>query len=529
MTSGSPDDRRDAARCAESPPVICPESGEHLQPRELEPIGVIDIGSNSVRLVVYEGPVRAPAPLFNEKVLCGLGRSVATTGRLGDEGVDRALAALRRFGAIARVLGVKNLWAIATAAVRDAADGPAFIARGEQECGCRIQILSGEREAELAAHGIHMGFVNPDGVVADLGGGSLELIDLVGAGLRNAVTLPLGGLRLIDTTGNRLERAIETVDAELARVDWLPNGRGRTFYAVGGTWRALAKLHMTVNNYPLRVMHGYQIPAREIADFCEDVRKGRKVDGLDGIAKARREVLPFGALAMERVLKKMEPKTVVFSVFGIREGLLYSLLSEHERAKDPLLGFCEDYAKLRSRSLAHAYELCSWTDALFADGGLKENVDERRLRHAACLLSDIGWRAHPDYRGEQSLNVIAHAALAGVDHPGRLFLALTIYFRHVGDDDEGGEGEELSDRMRRAIDKRAMKRARLLGAAIRAAHMLSIGRAGVIDETRLRIDKDKLVLELPQAHAALDGERFRRRFEALAVLTDRKAEVRMVA
>jgi exopolyphosphatase / guanosine-5'-triphosphate,3'-diphosphate pyrophosphatase len=527
MTTGSPDDRRDAARRVEPPLVIHAGTGERWVSRELEPIGVIDIGSNSVRLVVYEGAVRAPAPLFNEKVLCGLGRSVATTGRLGDDGIDRALAALRRFGAVARVLGVKNLWAIATAAVRDAADGPAFIARGEEACGCRIQILSGEREAELAAHGIHMGFVNPDGVVADLGGGSLELIDLVGDGLRNAVTLPLGGLRLIDTTGNKLDRAIETVDAELARVEWLQNGRGRTFYAVGGTWRALAKLHMTVNNYPLRVMHGYQIPAREIADFCEDVRKGRKVDGLDGISKARREVLPFGALALERVLKKMEPKSVVFSVFGIREGLLYSLLSDHERAKDPLLGFCEDYARLRSRSLAHAYELCSWTDALFGDGGLKESAEERRLRHAACLLSDIGWRAHPDYRGEQSLNVVAHAALAGVDHPGRLFLALTIYFRHVGDDDEGGE--ELSDRMRRAIDKRAMKRARLLGAAIRAAHMLSIGRPGVIDETRLRIGKDTLVLELPGAHAALDGERFRRRFEALALLTDRKAEVRMVA
>jgi exopolyphosphatase / guanosine-5'-triphosphate,3'-diphosphate pyrophosphatase len=511
-----------------------PYVGLRQHPRELEPIGVIDIGSNSVRLVVYEGAVRAPAPLFNEKVLCGLGRSVATTGRLGDEGVARALAALSRFGAVARVLGVKNLWALATAAVRDAADGPAFIARGEAACDCRIQVLSGEREAELAAQGIHMGFTNPDGIAADLGGGSLELIDIVGAGLRNAVTLPLGGLRLIDTTGNKLERAIETVDAELARVGWLQSGRGRTFYAVGGTWRALAKLHMVANNYPqrvvvgdpLRVMHGYQIPAREAADFCEDVRKGRKVEGLEAISKARREVLPFGALTLERLLKKMEPKTVMFSVFGIREGLLYSLLSEHERSKDPLMGFCEEYARLRSRSVAHAYELCQWSDALFADGGLKETPEERRLRHAACLLSDIGWRAHPDYRGEQSLNVIAHAALAGVDHPGRLFLALTIYFRHVGDDDEGGEN--LSDRMRRAIDKRAMKRARLVGTAIRAAHMLSIGRAGIIDETRLRIDKDKLVLELPRAHAMLDGERFRRRFDALATLADRKAEVRIV-
>jgi exopolyphosphatase / guanosine-5'-triphosphate,3'-diphosphate pyrophosphatase len=245
---------------------------------------------------------------------------------------------------------------------------------------------------------------------------------------------------------------------------------------------------------------------------------------------------------MERVLKKVEPKSVVFSVFGIREGLLFSLLSDYERRKDPLLGFCEEYARLRSRSLVHAHELCAWTDTLFTDSGpgnspgsgpggnagagLKESPEERRLRHAACLLSDIGWRAHPDYRGEQSLNVVAHAALAGVDHPGRLFLAMTIYFRHVGADDEGGV--HLSDRMRRAIDKRSMKRARLVGAAIRAAHMLSIGRAGVIDETRMRLEGDRLVLEIPRAHASLDGERFRRRFDALAALVDRKADVRIV-
>jgi exopolyphosphatase / guanosine-5'-triphosphate,3'-diphosphate pyrophosphatase len=536
MTDGKPDDQGAALN-----QVLATLTGTHLlaasadRPnfgsRDLEPIGVIDIGSNSVRLVVYEGAVRAPAPVFNEKVLCGLGRSVASTGRLGDEGIERALSALRRFGAVARVLGVKNLWAIATAAVRDAADGAAFIARGEEACGTRIQVLSGEREAELAAQGIRMGFTHPDGVAGDLGGGSLELIDIHATGgqdtgVRNAVTLPLGGLRLIDTTGNRLDQALAVIDAEIARIDWLQNGRGRKFYAVGGTWRALAKLHMDVNNYPLRVMQGYQIPAREIADFCEDVRKGRKLHGLEDISKPRREVLPYGALVMERLLRKMEPKSVVFSVFGIREGLLFSLLSDYERAKDPLLGFCEEYARLRSRSLPHAHELCVWTDALFAESGLKESAEERRLRHAACLLSDIGWRAHPDYRGEQSLNVVAHAALAGVDHPGRLFLALTIYFRHVGINDDAGA--QLSDRMRRTIDKRAMKRARLLGAAIRAAHMLSIGRAGVIDETRLSFEKDKLVLELPRAHAALDGERFRRRFETLAAMLDRKPDVRIV-
>jgi exopolyphosphatase / guanosine-5'-triphosphate,3'-diphosphate pyrophosphatase len=495
---------------------------------ELDPLGVIDIGSNSVRLVVYEGAVRAPAPLFNEKVLCGLGRSVATTGHLGHEAVERALAALRRFRAIADILQVKSLRAVATAAVREAEDGVDFIMRGEEACGTKIEVLSGEKEAELAAHGIMMGFLNADGFAADLGGGSLELIDIAHGSLAEATTMPLGGLRLIDTTGGRLEKAADVVDQHLAGVPWLPKGRGRTFYAVGGTWRSLARMHMEQTGYPLRVMHGYALPTAEAIAFCAALRKTKKLallPGIEEVSRARREVLPYGALVLERLLEQIGPEQVVFSVFGIREGLLYSLLPPQERAKDPLLSFCEDYARLRSRSVEHAHELIAWTDALFAPPGPKETSEERRLRQAACLISDIGWRAHPDYRGEQSLNVLAHAALGGIDHQGRIFLALAVYFRHTGPGET--EGDELSERLKAVAGKRAQKRARIIGAAIRTAHMISVGMPGVIRDTPLSYDGDRLVLTLPKARAALDGERLRRRFETLAQLVGRQPEIRV--
>lgn len=493
----------------------------------LEPLGVIDIGSNSVRLVIYEGAVRAPTPLFNEKVLCGLGRSVATTGHLGDESVARALAALRRFRAIARVLGVKHLRVVATAAVRDAIDGQDFIARGEEVCGCPIQVLSGEREAELAAQGILMGFGDVLGVAGDLGGGSLELIDLAGPRPKQAATLPLGGLRLLDLTGNRLDDAQAFADQQIGRLDWLNAARGRTFYAVGGTWRALARLHMEDRDYPLRVMQGYAIPTREAMDLCEALRRGKKLKGFDDIARARREVLPLGGLVMERLLRRLEPDKVVFSVFGIREGLLFSLLSEHERKKDPLLSFCADFARLRSRSAQHGFELASWTDAIFTPPGPAETAEERRLRHAACIISDIGWRAHPDYRGEQSLNLIANSALTGIDHPGRLFLAMSVYFRHVG----GGSAapDELSSRIKKLMDKQSLRRALILGSALRAAHMLSVGMPGIIDETPLSYEGGRLVLSIPPAYASLDGERLRRRFETLAGLLDMSGVVRFTA
>ncbi len=501
--------------------------GAHGRDAEMEPIGIIDIGSNSVRLVVYEGAVRAPTPLFNEKVLCGLGRSVASSGSLGGEAVDRALLALTRFKAIARVLGVKNLKAIATAAVREAKNGADFIRRGEKAAGCAIEVLSGEKEARLAAQGIMMGFVDADGIASDLGGGSLELIDLAGDKLRQAATLPLGGLRLIDTTGDKLEKAVEVIDEALAGLPWLQQGRGRTFYAVGGTWRALAKLHMEHTKYPLRVMHGYQVTCKDALEFSEAVRRAKKsqtLPGINDIARARREVLPYGALVLERLLRHMKPRDVVFSVFGIREGLIYSLLTAHERRRDPLLSFCEDYAALRSRSVDHAHELCRWTDQIFTEPELEETPDERRLRHAACLLSDVGWRGHPDYRGEQSLNTIAHAGLSGVDHAGRVFLALSVFHRH---ETAEKDADVLSARLRMMVGKRIQRRARIVGAAVRTAHMMSIGMAGVIDETSLTYDGGAMILTIPKAYAGLDGERLRRRFEVLANLAGKTSEVRI--
>lgn len=491
------------------------------------PLAVIDIGSNSVRLVVYEGASRSPAVMFNEKVLCGLGRNVATTGRLGDEAKERAIRALARFRAIAGVFKVKSVQAFATAAAREAENGAQFIAEGQKACGAPIRVLTGEEEARLAAQGIVMGITDPDGIVGDLGGGSLELIDLCDRDLRQATTLPLGGLRLIDTTGNKLDRAISVIDEQLDRVDWLDKGRGRTFYAVGGTWRAIAAMHMAEIDYPLHVMHGYAVPTADMIAYAGMIRRAKKLTSLRGISeisKARREVLPFGAAVLERLLMRLQPEKVQISVFGAREGFIYSLLPEREKAKDPLLSFCRDYAKLRSRSAAHAQELCTWTDALFSGPGFEETPEERRQRYAACLLSDIGWRAHPDYRGEQSLNVVAHAALSGIDHPGRIFLALAVYFRHSGQ--VAASSDELSGRLKAAASRRSLRRARVLGAAIRVAHMLSAGMPGIVYDIPLSYDGQSLVLSIPRAHASLDGERLRRRFSTLAELVMCKPEVR---
>jgi exopolyphosphatase/guanosine-5'-triphosphate,3'-diphosphate pyrophosphatase len=484
------------------------------------PVAVIDIGSNSVRLVIYEGLTRAPTPIFNEKVLAGLGRQVQTTGLLAPEAIETALAALRRFRTLCDVLEVGKVWAIATAACRDAENGDAFIAAAGRICRTDIAVLSGRREARLTALGVVSGIYRPDGIVGDLGGGSLELVDVRGDRVRKGLTLPLGGLALRDVAGNSVKKAEKLVRESLAGLDILKQGHGRSFYAVGGTWRALARLHMWQTGYPFHVMHNYRIPAREALEFARLVHRvdTETLSKIEVVNAARRPLLAYAALVLEQLVRKLEPRDVVVSVLGVREGLLYELLEKRERAADPLLSAAADLNLLRARSPRHAEELIAWTDRFIASSGLEETAGEKRLRHTACLLGDIGWRAHPDYRGEQSMNIIAHGAFTAIDHPGRAYLALSVFFRHVGLNEE-----ELSPRLRELATPAMLDRARVLGAAMRVAYIMTAGHDGVLPHTPMKVKRGKVMLHLPGRFAGLAGDRLAGRLRSLARLVGRDA------
>ncbi|HZN27919.1 MAG TPA: exopolyphosphatase [Xanthobacteraceae bacterium] len=483
------------------------------------PIAVIDIGSNSVRLVVYEGLTRSPTPIFNEKVLCGLGREVQTTGLLAADAVDKALSALRRFRALCDRMEVAQLWSIATAAARDASNGKSFVAEAERICGCKIDVLSGKREAELSALGVVSGFHRPDGIVGDLGGGSLELTEVHGHRIKGGVTLPLGGLALQDVSAKSIKKAERIVKKALDDARLLEGGAGRTFYAIGGTWRALSRLHMWQTGYPLHVMHGYRLPAKEASDFSSLVHRvdPEMLSQIEVVTDARRPLLAYAALVLEYLVRMARPKDVVISALGVREGLLYSMLDPKEREKDPLIAAASELNLLRSRSPAHGEELTAWTDRFLASSGIEETADERRLRHAACLLADIGWRAHPDYRGEQSLNIIANAAFVAIDHPGRAYIALAVFFRHVGLVDE-----ELSPRLRELASTRVLDRARVLGAALRVAYLVSASMPGVLPKTPMLVERGRLVLRFDNGLKALAGERVFIRLRQLARLVGRE-------
>jgi exopolyphosphatase/guanosine-5'-triphosphate,3'-diphosphate pyrophosphatase len=486
------------------------------------PLAVIDIGSNSVRLVVYERLTRSPTPLFNEKVLCGLATVVAAEGRITKAAAERVFAALRRFRALCDEMEVGELFVLATAAARNARNGAEFIAETGAICGCEVHLLSGREEAEMSALGVVSGIHDPRGVVGDLGGGSLELVEVAGERIGMGVSLPLGGLVLQSAAHDSVKAATALVRSTLTKAPPLKRLAGQTFYAVGGTWRALARLHMAETKYPLRVMHGYTLSADEARAFAAKIAalSTPELANLSGVSSGRRPLLAYGAVVLEQIMRIGKPRQVMLSALGVREGHLFQMLDRDARRADPLVSAAEELGFLRARSPRHDYELVTWTDRLFDSLALNESDAERRLRHAACHLADIGWRAHPDYRGEQSFDLIANAAFIGVDHPGRAYLALAIYFRH-----EGSREGLIPPGLRDIAGERLVALARILGASFRVAYLLSGGISGVLPRIALVARSRAVVLGFPRDLDALASERVAGRLKQLGKLVDRDAVV----
>ncbi|MFK7901777.1 MAG: exopolyphosphatase, partial [Nitratireductor sp.] len=365
--------------------------------KERSPIAVIDIGSNSVRQVVYEGLTRAPSVLFNEKVLAGLGKGMVSSGKLDEVAVERALNAIKRFIALGKQLKVSRTHVIATAAARDAKNGPQFIAQVEALTGLKVEVLTGAKEAKYSALGVKSGFYKPNGIVGDMGGGSLELVGINGK-IKKGITLPLGGIRLAEAAEGSQQTAIKIANKALKQAEVVWPSKQKTFYAIGGTWRSLGHLHIAHTNYTLSSVHEYQISANEMIEFCEYIiQKGvADISGINAVSKNRRDLLPMGAIVMHATLKSLKADTVAFSSLGVREGVMHALLSKSEQKKDALLDAALDLSTLRSRTPKHCLELSDWTTNAFKVIGIKESAEEKRFRTASCYLTDIAWRAHSD-------------------------------------------------------------------------------------------------------------------------------------
>jgi exopolyphosphatase/guanosine-5'-triphosphate,3'-diphosphate pyrophosphatase len=479
-------------------------------------IAVIDIGSNSIRLVVYDGLSRAPIALVNEKVYAELGKTVGETGRLNPDGIAQAFETLTRFSRLIQAMKVGSCHVVATAAVRDAKDGPAFLNQITRRAGLSATIISGEEEGRLSAEGVLSGIPDADGAMGDMGGGSVELVRLIKGTVGPRTTMPLGPFRLMAIGGGRSAQ-MAAVDARLDRVPWLSEIQGATFYAVGGAWRAFAMVHMEQVGHPIHIVHHYAIDADQAIEFAQLLSKQSRLslEG-SGVSRRRIEVLPLAAMFMERLLKRARPKRLVFSAFGLREGILYDMLAPAARAEDPLLSACASVADRIGR-FGEAKPLVSWIKPVWHESGLLH-----QLGLAACLLSDVGWLEHPDYRSEQAYLKTLRMPFGGIDHVGRAFLALALYLRYGGRVDD-----QTTYAAHVLLEERMLRNAVSLGLMLRLAYTLCAGALTLLERTALRRDGARLILEIAPDAADLKVEAVDRRFEALARSMDLAPDIRI--
>ncbi|MGQ0742237.1 MAG: Ppx/GppA phosphatase family protein [Alphaproteobacteria bacterium] len=482
------------------------------------PIGVVDIGSNSVRLVIFERRSRAAAVLHNEKVICAIGRNMVRKGRLDEEGIKLALEAFERFHVLCEGHGVKEHFAVATAAVRDAENGRDFVRRAEKALGCEIQVLSGEDEARIAAEGVLAGVPEAEGLVADLGGGSLDMARVAKGATGEAATLPYGPLRLMDLADENMSKARDLVEKSLDGLALMRGLKGHTLYAVGGIWRALARLDMEKTGYPLHVLHHYVIPASRALKLCKVVAGlGRKsLEKIMAIPRRRAEALPYGAVVMDRLIQAADLKEIVISAYGLREGVFFRRLSVAERAKDPLLEYASGLNARVSRTPKLGDEIFHWMAPLVPG----ESRAERRVRHAACLMSDAGWRRHPDDRASGAFAQVLRAPYAGADHHERAMIATAIFYRYAGDADFPEEHDVAG-----LLGEEGATLALRMGLTMRLAYALTGAMDGELPNMPLKMSSETIALTVPNTRKNLMGEIVAKRLDRLAGAFGRKAEV----
>jgi len=472
--------------------------------------GIVDLGSNSVRLVVFEGRGRNPQAVFNEKAVLGLGRGLQNSGRLNEEAIGTALTVMARYHAIARAMRAEPMEVLATAAVRDASNGAEFVrALQSRMPGVPIRVLSGEEEARFSANGLFMGFPGAEGVLGDLGGGSLELVRVGDGRVLNAASLPIGAIRLAERAGGDPVRARAVAEEELARHPWLAEGKGRDLYLVGGAWRALARMHIAQTGYPLSIVHHYGLRREEARDLTSVVMSASRkaLEKMPGASLKRLGDLPFAAVAMRRLLRATGAARAVFSASGLREGWYAALLDGAVRDADPLLSACREMAFNWGRDAGLPPALIEWTDPLFPE----EAPADRVLREAACWVSDLGSHDHPDYRAEQGFLRVLRQQGIGLDHHARAFLGLVAALRYEAD-----PTAPFLAPARSLLDTATLRRAEVLGAAMRLAYTLCGGTPALLAGTRLARQNGRLALRLSEGTGVFAGDSVVRRMDTLA-------------
>lgn len=480
---------------------------EKLPKRALSRVGVVDVGSNSIRLVVFDGAARSPAYFYNEKVMAGLGAEMASTGRLNPAGVERGFNALRRFAALAKGMDIEPLTCVATAAVRDAEDGAAFQQRVERETGLKLHVIDGEEEARLSAQGVLLGWPDAKGLVCDIGGNSMELAEVADGQVLRRASSQLGPFRLQQVKGGKdgLRKYIRGVMADLVARLGIEHER---IYLVGGSWRAIARLDMERRGYPMTVLHEYRMTPKAVAETVDWIAANDLADlrGRVGVSASRMELVPLASQVLAELVEAFAPAQLAVSSYGIREGLLFEHMSDRLRRRDPLIEAARFSERQMARMPGFGRKLYEFLQPIYED----VPPDRARLVLAACLLHDTTWRAHPDYRAEACFDNVTRANMAALSHPERVFLGVALLHRY-----KNSRANSPMAPLFELLGEDELRDAEILGKAMRFGAMFAIDDPGDAATLNYQPGKKTLQLRLTGTGRELMGEVVHARFRSL--------------
>ena len=475
---------------------------------------IIDIGSNSIRLVVYQGPPRVPAILFNEKVMAGLGKELATTGAIAEDSMQLAIGGLNRFYRLCQEMNVDVIEAFATAAVRDASNGKDLL-KIASKIGIETTVLQGEEEALLAGLGVLSAIPEADGIVGDLGGGSLELARIKKGKVLETHSFPLGVLRVAELRAKGKDKLKRHVRKMLKKLGWTKEEQGLPFYLVGGSWRSLARVDMHTTGYPLPVIHHYEMEphrARRLVSKLAHLNKA-KLKEVPGLSTSRIPTLEDAAWLLSFMVRYLDSSEMIVSAYGVREGMLFHRVSERETKRDPLLLATEESGAAQARFPANSKLLGKWIADVFSD----DPAEWQRIRQAACNLGDVAWRANPNFRAERGLVMGLHGNWVGITGAEREMLGQALFTSF------GGGSNAVFPGGGRLAGEKATQRSIAWGLAMRLAQRLSGGTRKPLEQSRLKRAKGRLELHLPDKLANLYGEAVQKRHYQLAQMLELEA------
>jgi exopolyphosphatase/guanosine-5'-triphosphate,3'-diphosphate pyrophosphatase len=480
---------------------------------------IIDLGSNSIRMLIYDNLLNSQIPIFNEKAICELGKNLDKTGKLDPKGSDFALSVLQRFKRILSNLKVKKFKIIGTAAIREATDSKLFVAKVKKILKKKVQVLTGIEEAENSALGVIIGFQRVNGVVVDLGGGSLEIARVEKNIIYEKISLPLGVLRLFNQPKRNKDKINSIISFYLNKIEWLRKGKTKNLYLCGGTWRTLLNAHIFKTNYPLSILHQYKLPAIEALKFSNRLSSVKliKSEKLVGVTKSRTNYIPIGSYILSSLIKICDPSNILCSVSGVREGSLINKAYLNILKKDSL-NRSVHFIALKKGDFGENYiKLYNFLKKIFP------NKDENfpfRLLLPACSLSNFDWGLGTYQRAELVFHEVINSPILKLSHNDRIKLGLVSFWRHCST-------KYYPDlEFLKLLSNSEITACRRIGAALRFASSISVISSIFYEKIKIYVANEKtLILKVPKKYSQVISNQVQKRLKSLAEEMNLKQEI----